>query len=153
MLKPSDIANKEFKKSIMGYNKLEVDKFLNEIINDYQLLINKIGIMEKELESYQKYEKNLKDTIEMAKEVNDKETNLAKIKADTIIKEAINEKEKIMIETNKNIEYIKKTHKKLLEESIVFKTRYKNFLKSQIDILEDFYAENSEVYDSEILDE
>ena len=44
-LTPQDILDKEFKIDARGFRPQEVDKFLDVIINDYNELINNIGII------------------------------------------------------------------------------------------------------------
>ncbi|MDW7671608.1 MAG: DivIVA domain-containing protein, partial [Bacillota bacterium] len=38
MITPLDIQNKEFKKSVRGYNEAEVDAFLDQVMADYEQL-------------------------------------------------------------------------------------------------------------------
>ncbi len=45
-LTPKQILEKEFKTSLKGYNQDEVDKFLDVVIKDYELLQKKIEILE-----------------------------------------------------------------------------------------------------------
>ncbi len=44
-----DIVNKEFKKSMRGYNEEEVDQFLDIIIEDYETFQKKIDALENEV--------------------------------------------------------------------------------------------------------
>lgn len=45
-----DIVNKEFKKSMRGYNEEEVDRFLDTIIEDYEHFQQKIDKLTNEIE-------------------------------------------------------------------------------------------------------
>ena len=47
-LTPKDILEKEFKTSLKGYNKDEVDKFLDSIIKDYEQFTKRISELEAE---------------------------------------------------------------------------------------------------------
>ncbi|MBQ5822360.1 MAG: DivIVA domain-containing protein, partial [Selenomonadaceae bacterium] len=38
MLTPVDIHNKEFSRSFRGFNQEEVDDFLDQVVNDYEML-------------------------------------------------------------------------------------------------------------------
>lgn len=44
-----DIVNKEFKKSMRGYNEEEVDKFLDEVIEDYENYEKQIEALNSEI--------------------------------------------------------------------------------------------------------
>ena len=48
MLTPKDILEKEFKFDARGYRPQEVDKFLDDVINDYEELFSMIRDYEKE---------------------------------------------------------------------------------------------------------
>lgn len=49
-LTPNDIVEKEFKRSMRGYNEEEVDEFLDIIIQDYELFIKQIKQLQQENE-------------------------------------------------------------------------------------------------------
>ena len=59
MLTPIDIHNKEFKRSFRGYNEDEIDDFLDQVVNDYEMLYrenrqlkDRLALSEKELDQY-----------------------------------------------------------------------------------------------------
>lgn len=49
-----DIVNKEFKKSMRGYNEEEVDRFLDIIIEDYETFMKEINRLNEEIERLKK---------------------------------------------------------------------------------------------------
>jgi DivIVA domain-containing protein len=51
-----DIVNKEFKKSMRGYNEEEVDKFLDIVIEDYETFLNEIERLNEEIERLKKFQ-------------------------------------------------------------------------------------------------
>lgn len=53
-LTANDILDKEFKKSILGYNEKEVDAFLDIIIRDYEALQREIIKLKEENERFKK---------------------------------------------------------------------------------------------------
>lgn len=53
-LTADDILNKEFKKSMRGYNEEEVDAFLDIIIRDYELFEEQIAKLKEENERFKK---------------------------------------------------------------------------------------------------
>lgn len=53
-----DIVNKEFKKSMRGYNEEEVDQFLDLVIEDYETFIAEINRLNEEIERLKKFQDN-----------------------------------------------------------------------------------------------
>lgn len=53
-LTANDILEKDFKKSMRGYNEEEVDEFLDIIIKDYEAFSKEIERLTKELERFKK---------------------------------------------------------------------------------------------------
>lgn len=47
-LTPKEILEKDFKTSLKGYNQDEVDKFLDTVIKDYEVLQKRIDFLESE---------------------------------------------------------------------------------------------------------
>lgn len=48
MLSPKDIFDQEFKHSMRGYDRKEVDEFLDDIIKDYETFMAQIQVLQKE---------------------------------------------------------------------------------------------------------
>ena len=81
-LSPNDILEKEFKIDTRGYRLKEVDQFLDMIINDYEEFIKIMKESEKEKEalleeimSLKQEIRNLKMSVEIAKNNDPKEVN------------------------------------------------------------------------------
>lgn len=56
-----EILNKDFKTSMRGYNPDEVDKFLDSIIQDYELYQKKVEQLEQEVQQLRKENKKLQE--------------------------------------------------------------------------------------------
>lgn len=63
-LTTKDILEKTFTRSFKGYNEDEVDKFLDEIIDELKLLQNENEALKKEIKSVKELESNIKETEE-----------------------------------------------------------------------------------------
>ena len=146
MITPLDIQNKEFKKSVMGYNTKDVDAYLDFINTDYEKLYresvelkDKIGMLSDQIRQYNNLEETLKNTLVVAQSTADEVTQTARKRADLIVEEAeLRSKDKIN-EALDEVKYIKVEYEQLKKEMYVFKTRYESFIKSQLSTLEDFY--------------
>lgn len=91
MLTPVDIHNKEFGRSFRGYNQEEIDDFLDQVVNDYELLYREnnqlkkeIELNEKQLNQYHQLEKNLQDTLLVAQRTADEVVNTANVRGDEV---------------------------------------------------------------------
>ena len=91
MLTPVDIHNKEFTRSFRGYNQEDVDDFLDQIVNDYEMLYRDNHQMKKDIElnnkqlgQYHQLEKNLQDTLLVAQRTADEVVNTANIRGEEV---------------------------------------------------------------------
>lgn len=143
MLTPLDIHNKEFKRSLRGYDIDDVDAFLDEVIKDFESLYAEnlklkedIGKYQDQIERYREMEETLQNTMilaqkmaEEAKRNTDKETELiiweARKKAEQIVGSAHDE----VTETIKKVQQLK-----ALEQQM--KVRLKAFLNSQLELID-----------------
>ena len=72
MLTPMDIHNKEFGKSIRGFDCDEVNEFLNEVVQAYEILYrenremtDKVEQMEKRLNQYESTEETMRNNNDL----------------------------------------------------------------------------------------
>ena len=91
MLTPVDIHNKEFSTSFRGFNKEDVDDFLDQVVNDYEALYREnhqlrkeIELNKKQLEQYHQLEKNLQDTLLVAQRTADEVVTTANTRGEEI---------------------------------------------------------------------
>jgi cell division initiation protein len=146
MITPLDIQNKNFKKSFMGFNKNEVNFFLQEMIEDYEEMykenINhkeKINFLSEQLNQFKTLEDTLKSTLLVAQKSADELTLNARNKADIIIDNAENKGKEIIDKSKDDVKHIKDEYEFMEKELFIFKTRFSSFLQSQITSLDDFY--------------
>ena len=91
MLTPVDIHNKEFTTSFRGFNKEDVDDFLDQVVNDYETLYREnrqlkkeIELNKKQLDQYHQLEKNLQDTLLVAQRTADEVVTTANTRGEEI---------------------------------------------------------------------
>lgn len=70
MMTPLEIQNKTFKKSAFGYDKAEVDEFMQQLYNEYDrvymdniALKDKIGVLSDAVKQYKAMEETLQNTL------------------------------------------------------------------------------------------
>lgn len=155
MITPHDIKSKEFQKSFRGYNEIEVDRFLDDIINSYEKIYNenielkdKIMVLNEKLTKYDNLEQTLKDTLIVAQTTSEDVIKSSKERADAIINTAeINSKRILELKTEQ-LENLKEVYDSMMKEACVFKNRYKALIESQRATLSDFEADLSKNFDT-----
>ncbi|MBU5314160.1 DivIVA domain-containing protein [Tissierella carlieri] len=148
MITPLDIQNKEFKKSLIGYNTREVDTYLDSINDDYEKLYrenielkDKIGILTDQIRQYNNLEETLKSTLVIAQSTADDVTSAARKKAELIIEDAEIQAKNRTNEALNEVRNIMKEYDYLKKEIFIFKTRYESFIKAQLISIEEFYKD------------
>lgn len=142
LLTPLEVQTKEFSKALRGYNDKEVDDFLNEVmitmekhVNENIELKEKVNRLEKENKQYTIMEKTLSDTLVIAKKTADDVASNAKAKAEVIIQSAEEEAKRKIHNANQEVLQIRNQYEEAKKEMIIFKTRFKTLLQSQIEIV------------------
>lgn len=91
MLKPIDIQEKEFEIKVRGYDRDEVDDFLDEVIDTFDILYKTNKSLKQrvdELEAEAEEVNSAKEAVELAKYQCEEMRRQAKVEADRIIKDA-----------------------------------------------------------------
>ena len=95
MLTPLDIQNKEFRRRLRGYCENEVDEFLDQILEDYEMLYrqnaslkDEVSRLKEETDRYQNLEETLRNTLVLAQKAADETRANAQKEADLIRAEA-----------------------------------------------------------------
>lgn len=145
MITPLEIQNKIFKKSFKGYNKQEVDSFLENILKSYENIYkeniefkDKIGSLSEQVSKYNNLEETLKDTLVLAQSTADEVTKSARKKSELIIEEAEIKAKEELWKSELRVEKVNNEYEELKKEMIVFKNNYLYFLKAQMDSIGEF---------------
>src|SRR5699024_3409282 len=136
-LTPLDIHNKEFTKSIRGYNEDEGNEFLDQVIKDYELVIREKNELAKQVDELNEkvgHFVNIEETLNISilvaqethEEVNGNASKQSKLtikeaekNADRIINEALNKSRRISteVEDSKNQAKAFRTRFRMLVEA------------------------------------
>lgn len=148
LLTPLDIQNKEFKKSLRGYDVKAVDIFLDEVLLDYENvykenveLKDKVNIFSDQIRYYNTLEETLKETLIIAQTTSEEVISTARAKSKNITDEAEINGEKIIARANDKVREVKQEYEYLKKEMFSFKTRYQTFIEAQLLSLEKFHKE------------
>ncbi len=142
-LTPLDIHNKEFKRSLRGYNEDEVNDFLDRIIKDYETLIRqnkeleeRSMQMEEQVKHYKLMEDSLGKSIMLAQETSEELKQNARKEAQLVIREAEKNADRIVQDA------LNKARKSALEldevkkQAAVFRARFRSLLQAQSEMLD-----------------
>ena len=141
-LTPLDIKKQEFKKTLRGYDLLEVETFLEMVADEYEELLNErnqmqneIQILRTQLKDYQQVEQTLKETLMNAQEsINRARINTEK-EANLIINEAELKAEKLLDSARHNLDKMKNELILLRSQKESFAKRLKHLLESQLELI------------------
>ena len=160
MITPKDIESKEFSTGFRGYNKEEVNQFLDEVMMDLQKLIEENEKLQKDVEGLKtevaerrKSETSILKTLEQAKSLMSDISASAEKRAEVIIRNAHSDAEKIINEAKENIASVTQQTDTMKSRLNNFKVRYTKMLKDELtkmdqdeddfgffeDLKEDFY--------------
>lgn len=156
MLTPLDIQNKEFKRGVRGYKETEVDAFLDEIMMDYENIYkenielkDKIALLNDQLNHYNKIEETLQNTLVVAQTTAEEVKVNARKNAELIIGKAEEDSKRIIEDAKAESLKIHEEYEMLKKDMLVFKTRFKTLLQSQLESLNDYYKSSGIVNDKE----
>lgn len=141
-LSPLDIHNKEFSRVFRGYNEDEVNKFLDQIIKEYELTLRAKKELEKEvdelnerIEHYTAIEESLNKSLVIAQETAEELKANAQKEAKLIIKEAEKNADRIINDALAESRKIAIEAEEVRKQSKVFRTRLKMLIEAQLDMI------------------
>ena len=146
-LTPQEIRDQEFKQSPLGYNKDQVNEFLEEIADELEALIkesNEIHAEKKEaqltLTTYMNVEDSLKETLLLAQKTAQETIRNAQNEADIIARKANTEKEALLFAAHQDLSEIRKQIRRLLAQRDSILVKLKSSLRSNLEILEEAFS-------------
>lgn len=134
----------KFSTSKDGYNKEEVNKFVNEVVTEYESMLTKlkqkdseINELSKSLDKYNNLELALNKTVLMAEESANQMKKLAKDEADSLISDAKKNASRIVNEALMQAEKTELESIRLKRNIIMFKKKLKILLENQMDLADE----------------
>jgi len=171
MLTPFDISGKEFGKALNGYNRSEVEDFLEKVSEHFEAIVREsdylktqIVQVERKLTEYQSQENSLKDALLVAQITSNDIKAKAETDAEEKIKFAESEANKIMsiaekeaddarskakTDADRTLDQAKQDYKEILDATehlkrdyIDFKGKYQDILTEQINVLDKLHVKD-----------
>ncbi len=132
MIEKDDIINREFDKSLFGYDKVEVEYFQKMIAKEFDALKSKIDKLEKIKEKYEQIQgKKAEEIVEEGRD-----------KADEIVSDARNKSDKILENMEEKKSRLKDSINKLELKKATLINSINDILKSQKELIELYYDDD-----------
>ena len=142
-LTPLEIRKQEFKKTLRGFDPIEVRTFLEMVAEQFEkqqdemkLLNNKLIELQTQLKNYQETEKNLRETLFNVQEVKKQSEESSKRQADLIIKEAELKSVQIIEKAKVSANSLREAVLNLREEKKLLIARLRAMIDTQSSIME-----------------
>lgn len=146
---PLEIQKKEFRKSFRGYKEEDVEDFLERISQSYEKIYKQnidlkeeVRILKETIQKYEKVETTLKDSLVLAQRTAEDVKQNAQKEQEIIIREAHVKADEIVNEAKHKARVIGNQIEELHRQFTLYKTRFLNFLESQLDFLNSYDMEN-----------
>ncbi len=143
-LTPLDITNKEFKKKLVGgYDRDDVDEFLDQIIREFEVLIKEntsfkeqAELLNQRVEQYRALEETINKTLVIAQETAEEIKSNARREADLIIQEARLQAERILEAGQAKARRIMEENADLARAAHTLRGQVRALLQSQLEAID-----------------
>jgi cell division initiation protein len=140
---PIDIQHKSFKKALQGYDRTEVDQFLDEVIETLEddaqqraALEAEIADLKERLSHFKAIEESLQNTLVLAQRTADEVKASAHKEADLIREQARHASEREIANYNDAISDVRREHQRAVEASEKAKSELRSLLMTHLALLE-----------------
>lgn len=151
LLTPVDITNKEFKRSVRGYNEYEVDSFLDQLARDYEELYRKkleleeaLQLKENQLAQYKSMEETMNNALVLAQKTSEEVKQSAQREAELLLKETRAQAEEILRQAALKKEMLEQEETRARQAFYGFKAQIRGFLQAQLEMMESFGVESAD---------
>jgi cell division initiation protein len=140
---PVDIQHKTFKKALQGYDRAEVDRFLDEVIETLEddaqhraALDAEIADLKERISHFKAMEESLHNTLVLAQRTADEVKASAHKEADLIREQARLTAEREIASYNDAIGDVRREHQRAVESSEKVKSELRNLLATHLALLD-----------------
>ncbi len=143
MYTPVELENLDFKISLFGYGRTEVDDFIEAIAADYEKLYkenvalkDKNALLADAIKEYKSMETALRDTVVSAHSISDDIKKNAYKEAENIITDAKNKAKEMRSEATQILSEAETKSDELKQQYGIYKSRIKAVIRSQLEALD-----------------
>lgn len=148
-----EIKQQNFEKSLRGYEKAEVDAFLNLMSNEWEHMVSKnrelqkkISDLEEKLKHYERVEEALHETLQTAKESAEQKLTGARREAQTKIEKAEMEAETIVRDATQQRQHVRQSIIRLLDRRKEIIGGIRSYLEMAQESLEQFSKDEASLF-------
>ncbi|MBD3169836.1 MAG: DivIVA domain-containing protein [candidate division Zixibacteria bacterium] len=149
-INPVDIRHHEFRRTMRGFDPVEVEQYLNEVADQMEQLLNKNEELERrarevsaKLESYTSVENAISQTLVNTKQSAEKMMEASQKEAEIIIKKAHNDADEIVRQSVEKVNEMRQDIRRLEDRKMAFVAELRNMLRTHLEILENIEKGNS----------
>lgn len=143
MLTPLDIQKKEFHRRLRGYSEAEVDEFLDQVLEDYELLYrqnaslkDEVARLRAETQRYADLEETLKNTLLLAQKAADETRANAQKEAELIEAQARAQAEALEEQGRQRLEELTQELHRLEGQVAAYKAQARALLLAAVALLD-----------------
>lgn len=136
---PNDLQNILFKKSVLGYNILQVEDVLEKVVEDLTEFIKENARLKEKLEDsqekikyYKGIETSLQNSLIIAQQTSEDIVSNARKSAENIIKDADLRAQQIIDEANREVLGVRFEYERVKREVEVYKARIESIIRAQL---------------------
>ena len=140
---PNDLQNIMFKKSLLGYNTLQVEDVLEKVVEDLSELIKDNARLKEKLEDsqekiqyYKGIETSLQNSLIVAQQASEEIVSNAKKSAENIQKEADFRAHEFIDEANKEVLGARFEYERVKREVEIYKIKIESIIRSQLKVIQ-----------------
>lgn len=152
-LTPLDIHQKEFRRSLRGYNEEDVDAFLDEVAAEFERIFQEnidlreeLERVEKRLKQFENFEKTVHDTMLAAQKSAEELEQNARRSAELIVRDAELKSKEIIQAALARKQEIESEIGELRELVENFREKMKSILENYLDLLEKVDRESKKIF-------
>lgn len=141
-LTPLDIRKQEFKRVLRGYDRVEIDTFMEMVANEFEELLrsqkdmrDRAVELEVQLKDYRQIEKTLQQTLLQAQETTGKTYETARKEAELIAREAEHKAAGIISEAQSDLARLKRELLELMMRKDTLVQQLRVILSAELDLL------------------
>lgn len=134
---------RKFNVSLNGYNKLEVNNFVNEVTSEYESMLSKlkkqdeeIARLKNDLEKYKNMESTLNRAIFIAEDASNQIKRVARDEAKGVLEDAKRNASRIVNDALIKADKIENDAETLKRRVVIFKKRLRSVVDEQIEFID-----------------
>ncbi len=142
MITPIELQSKTFKSGI-GYDKKDVDNFLNELLTGYETIYkenmelnDKINALNEGINYYKTIEKTLQKALVLAEQTAEDTKESARMQAKAIEEEARGKAQLVLADASNEFNHLQQQTIQLIRQYEAYKAQFKHLAAAQSELLE-----------------